>query len=342
MTAGADRMATSQTQGVSAAAASTASNYMYQPQPTQHFQPHHPLLGGEQNSSVGGGMSVYHPVTSSPAANSGYRTLQLPKQRGTHHQNNFAVLSLQQQKQFQPHVLHYQKHHQPSHIHHGTLRSMPQSAFNVTTTPQTSTSIVMKQGYVTIPRKPRTPSWTPSLTSTMTADYPLITSPTPSYIGAIGIGSSLPGTDTSNTVAAEPVYDNLGLRTTASGHSALDLDKIAAAAAAASSSSTLPSPLSSTFPMKDRPLPATPKVQAASETADSFPTQLVFNTEAESLYGSRTIPIGADGTPRTMKIPPRPPPKPKKKTANSASSIPTTIFTSEHLFEDECEDGTEV
>lgn len=249
-------------------------------------------------SPVSSPIYQHHPALYQ-GANSGYRTLQLPKQR------SMAL------------------HHQPQ-------RS--QSPF--TPAPIIYPAVVMKQGYVTIPRKPRTPSWTPSLTaSTMTADYPL-TSPAMS------------------PDLVEPVYDNLGLRTTASGNSVLNLNKIAAAAAAAANGH-------GKFPMKDRPLPATPRTyQPIAETTQSLPPHLQTGAstanhsdmshsfggsgygydDTEALYVSRPIATITNGgtAERTAKVPPRPPPKPKKKTA-AATANGTT-----QLFEDECEDGTEV
>lgn len=223
--------------------------------------------------------------------NSGYRTLQLPKQR------NMVI-------------------HQP--------RS--QSPF--TPAPILFPAVVLKQGYVTIPRKPRTPSWTPSLTaSTMTADYPL-TSPAMS------------------PDLVEPVYDNLGRRTTASGNSALNINKLTDSGSGGASSSK--------FPMKDRPLPATPRAyEPISESHHTLPPHLQSSTmdnmsygggydDTEALYVSRPIAtIMNGGAERSVKIPPRPPPKPKKK-SNQASSSTTAADGTSQLFEDECEDGTEV
>lgn len=259
-------------------------------------------------SPVSSPIYQHHPAMYQ-GTNSGYRTLQLPKQR------NMALSHNQQRSQ---------------------------SPF--TPAPIIYPAVVMKQGYVTIPRKPRTPSWTPSLTaSTMTADYPL-TSPAMS------------------PDLVEPVYDNLGLRTTASGNSVLNLNKIAAAAAAAAASA---SSLNGKFPMKDRPLPATPRnniTAAAYEPiaeSHSLPPHLLqysnsnnnstdmsqsyggyqHDDDTEALYVSRhPIATITNGVERTAKVPPRPPPKPKKKTVVAAGMG----NGSTQLFEDECEDGTEV
>lgn len=259
-------------------------------------------------SPVSSPIYQHHPALYQ-GTNSGYRTLQLPKQRS-------MALS------------------------HGQQRS--QSPF--TPAPIIYPAVVMKQGYVTIPRKPRTPSWTPSLTaSTMTADYPL-TSPAMS------------------PDLVEPVYDNLGLRTTASGNSVLNLNKIAAAAAAAAASASH----NGKFPMKDRPLPATPRTNITAAAYEpiaeshSLPPHLLQHSsnnttdmsqsygggggyhddDTEALYVSRQpIATITNGMERTTKVPPRPPPKPKKKTMVAAAG---TANGSTQLFEDECEDGTEV
>lgn len=198
--------------------------------------------------------------------------------------------------------------------------------------------VVMKQGYVTIPRKPRTPSWTPSMNSTATtAELLPPTSPT-------SVTSDLPAT------TAEPVYDNLGLRTTASGNSTLKLNKAAKGGGGASS----------TYSMKNRPLPATPGGQTAS--AGSANSSSTSNYESipevgsgqsamlEAIYG-RTAAAGPGSSSSRSKVPPRPPPKPKKKPSNLAmspgaapsgnSGMASTSSTSP-LFADEGDDGTEV
>lgn len=166
------------------------------------------------------------------------------------------------------------------------------------------TPVVMKQGYVTIPRKPRTPSWTPSLSSTLT-DFPP-TSPT----------------STMSSELAEPVYDNLGLRTTASG-------------VGKSMQSSMPG---NPYSMKDRPLPATPanrEIAAIDEANQLSATKL---DDKDALYLSRVPTIVKGGADKTVKVPPRPPPKPKKKKLPINGSNGSTS----QLFEDEGEDGTEV
>lgn len=167
------------------------------------------------------------------------------------------------------------------------------------------TPVVMKQGYVTIPRKPRTPSWTPSLSSTMT-DFPP-TSPT------LTMSSEL----------AEPVYDNLGLRTTASG-----VGKPAQSPG-------------NPYSMKDRPLPATPaNIREITSIDEVIATSMPNVDDKDALYLSSRGPTIVKGTAdKAVKVPPRPPPKPKKKKLpiNGNGNGSTS-----QLFEDEGEDGTEV
>lgn len=177
---------------------------------------------------------------------------------------------------------------------------------------------MFKQGYVTIPRKQRTGSWAPSIAS----DYQ--TSP-----------NSPPSTTTTNTTTTElcePVYDNLGLRTTAAGNSSLNLNKIPGSI----KNGTLPSPGANLkYSMKDRPLPATPLAMNGS-------------LRGESLYSSATL---------EKKVPPRPPPKPKKKPILDSSTSPDggmiisqqivvpiqhRITSNGRHIEEEGEDGTEV
>lgn len=166
--------------------------------------------------------------------------------------------------------------------------------------------VLPRHGYVTIPRRPRAPSW-----------------------------SSSP---TSPTEVLEPVYDNLGLRTTADGSSKLSLNK---------------SPESALSSMRGRPLPSTPGTshygtiqrstpnilagspldRAAPEGAAEWPIKLADQNldDSHSLLVQQPQQQASTSNTLGRKIPPRPPPKPKKKSANG----PT-------LYEDEGEDGTEV
>lgn len=168
---------------------------------------------------------------------------------------------------------------------------------------------LMKQGYVTIPRKPRAGSWAPAVVSEL----------------------SSPTSPTTTLEIAEPVYDNLGLRTTAGG-SILNLTKLQQ-----QTNKSLTSPGANLkYSMKDRPLPATP----AS-----------LNNGDHNLNGSIREPLYSSSSNSERKVPPRPPPKPKKSNAvvdmmsttmqTLSQSNPQRITTNGH-FEDEGEDGTEV
>jgi hypothetical protein len=221
--------------------------------------------------------------------------------------------------------------------------------------------VVLKQGYVTIPRKPRTPSWTPSAATN--SEY-------------------APSSPTSNE---EPVYDNLGLRTTISGNSILNLNKLLSA-----NNATVK------YTMKDRPLPATPNVAGMKDSANNnnllnsnnnltnnnnrnsgisklyepiqqvLPSSFVSVNEShldtEPLYTTSSITpkiVSGGGNladkPINQKVPPRVPPKPKKRVSSEEGNSSSTILLSNsqnsqfetsnsHFdkFEDETEDGTEV
>lgn len=211
--------------------------------------------------------------------------------------------------------------------------SRTQSPFSPTavTTPVVS----QRQGYVTIPRRPRVPSWS--------------SAPTPTLEDAM--------------CKPEPVYDNLGPRTTADGSSVLSLTrKVALETTPRSTRPLAPSPLytSHTLPHKTklnhvylsireneephfhaakestgviRPLPlqCSPSKETEPPTTDSKRASWVSKHAPESGILKKTAndTISSSSTPSTTKpkVPPKPPPKPKK---------------SGPLFEDEGEDGTEV
>ncbi|XP_063233458.1 leucine-rich repeat-containing protein 24-like [Bacillus rossius redtenbacheri] len=151
----------------------------------------------------------------------------------------------------------------PPHLLFGTLPySRSQSPF----------SPRHHQGYVTIPRRPRVPSW----------------------------GSAHDGLG----LRLEPVYDNLGPRTTADGSSVLSLNALGS-------------------PAESTPLRCPPIEEQPSASPGDW---------------ARAPPEGASLRKRPQerppqKIPPRPPPKPRKL----AVEVPPGP-----LFEDEGEDGTEV
>lgn len=166
------------------------------------------------------------------------------------------------------------------------------------------TAMMKQQGYVTIPRKPRTPSWAPSISSTNTNTTNL-----DSFVRNGGrMTPTSPTSMASSSVALdrdidEPVYDNLGMRTSASGHSAQNVNKAGR-----------------NYTMKDRPLPATPGQQ----------TPVGGVSYAEPLYDSN----------KPKKVPPLPPPKPQKKKMSVMSNGSGTNVS--QLYQDEGDDGTEV
>ncbi|KZC14383.1 Reticulon-4 receptor [Dufourea novaeangliae] len=193
----------------------------------------------------------------------------------------------------------------PSNQYPAAFKTLPHNRsvtpYGVTAS-STIAPVMPRHGYVTIPRRPRAPSWSS-------------------------------GPPTSPTDGLEPVYDNLGLRTTADGSSVLSLNKS-------------PEPLAS---MRNRPLPGTPSShygtiqrstpnilasspldRSAPEGAAEWPTKLADeSTDSNHILGQQPQQQSSSNT-LGRKVPPRPPPKPKKKSANGP------------LYEDEGEDGTEV
>lgn len=283
---------------------------------------------------------IYH-HNAYAAQQAGYRTLQHPKNR------NLAIIN-RTSSPFQPAPILY-------------------------------APIVMKQqGYVTIPRKPRTSSWAPSIASTL-VDFPP-TSPTSTI---------------STELAIDPIYDNLGLRTSASGHSALSVSKqMKGQPMAVSVSGTIDhqnqtaGPSYTSMSMKDRPLPATPRIYEPIQEQQIFPnggelsgmndeTELLFNKSIEPhpiIVSANAInnnvisnistsnsnlsnsnnnnPTTNGAVDKSMaqstshsKVPPRPPPKPKKKMPTISAITENPELAADgaaQLFQDECEDGTEV
>ncbi|XP_011499395.1 PREDICTED: uncharacterized protein LOC105363411 isoform X2 [Ceratosolen solmsi marchali] len=185
-------------------------------------------------------------------------------------------------------------------------------------------SSMPRHGYITIPRRPRAPSW-----------------------------SSGPPISSTEREILEPVYDNLGRRTTADGSSVPSLNKS-------------PEPGLS---MRGRPLPSTPNTPSSSSPHNALslprpPRNLQLNrsapegaaewttnhideqqqqqrrqsqsdNESEHSQTSTIMTKTLDNCPNanalSRKVPPRPPPKPKKKNSTNGP-----------LYEDEGEDGTEV
>ena len=167
--------------------------------------------------------------------------------------------------------------------------------------------VLPRQGYVTIPRRPRAPSWSS--------------------------GPPISPTETDELV--EPVYDNLGQRTTADGSSAISLNKS-------------PEPAGG-GPMRNRPLPGTPNQQTISHSAQRSALNISpldraapegaaeWSAKIDDEMDNRNLQQQQQQQPHSVgfgslgrKVPPRPPPKPKKKSNNGP------------LYEDEGEDGTEV
>lgn len=281
------------------------------------------------------------------AQQAGYRTLQHPKNR------NLAIIN-RTSSPFQPAPILY------------------------------APIVMQQQGYVTIPRKPRTSSWAPSIASTL-VDFPP-TSPTSTI---------------STELAIDPIYDNLGLRTSASGHSALSVNKqlslkaqqqlLQQPIAAVSVCGSMDQTAGPSYTMRDRPLPATPRIYEPIQEQQIFPnggelsgmndeTELLFNKSIEphpiivsanainnntisnistsntnlsncnnnnpSTNGTvdKTATTTAAAAAASSKVPPRPPPKPKKKmpTISAITENPELAADGAHLFQDECEDGTEV
>lgn len=239
-----------------------------------------------------------------------------------------------------------------SPIYSGTL------PYNRSQSPFNSRPALPPSGYVTIPRRPRVPSWAGSAAaSTPTGGHPALDDP-------LGVGR-----------ICEPVYDNLGPRTTADGSSVLSLTKaVAASDAQAATALHRPTPqYSQTLPHKSKlhasggggpvrprfvnavsdvngcrvPSPA-PRSPDRTNGGATLPPTSVHNAlppnysplvEMDTRNRSSWAPSRV-GTPETgvlkpasqtsvkRKVPPKPPPKPKMKTGP--------------LFEDEGEDGTEV
>lgn len=187
---------------------------------------------------------------------------------------------------------------------YGTLPySRSQSPF---TSPLGQPVRIPRQGYITIPRRPRQ-SW-----------------------------SSEPP---SSTDICEPLYDNLGLRTTASGNSVLSLNKIGAGEPSTPRGPRPLYPLSPTIPdpiaehHEAPPMATTLPRSASAQKANLDVLRNNWARSPEQQIDSRresTASLIPNSDGKTSKVPPRPPPKPKKRTSTGP------------LFEDEGEDGTEV
>ncbi|XP_066592806.1 leucine-rich repeat-containing protein 24 [Prorops nasuta] len=145
--------------------------------------------------------------------------------------------------------------------------------------------VMSRHGYVTIPRRPRAPSWSS-------------------------------GPPTSPTEVLEPVYDNLGLRPTADGSSVASLNKSPEPAGFVRR--VLPGTPSSNYGTIQRSTPnilaSSPFDRAAPEGAPEWPSKLPDEPPELEHPSQQQSSIGA--TILARKIPPRPPPKPRKKAAN--------------------------
>ncbi|KAK9875816.1 hypothetical protein WA026_009602 [Henosepilachna vigintioctopunctata] len=155
---------------------------------------------------------------------------------------------------------------------------------------------VPRQGYVTIPRRPRQQSWS--------SEPPEI---------------------------AQPLYDNLGVRSTATGSSMNSLNK----ADTPKANRMLPAIPTNCDPIAEHDSPPSASVTLPrnmnQKLSPSRTNWARANAEAfQSPDRRNSLSIFPASDQKLSKIPPRPPPKPKKNT-------PTRP-----LFEDEGEDGTEV
>lgn len=204
--------------------------------------------------------------------------------------------------------------HSPSYDHSNALyRTLPYSRSH---SPFASNGVqplarVSRPGaYVTIPRRPRS-SW----------------SSEPPNMPEVG----------------EPLYDNLGLRTTAKGASALSLNKLDATSPAGTPTRTArpnmpllsPQPCDTIAEHESPPraltastLPRNLAAHRALSPQFDLRSSWARSSDTDSRRDSTASLIPTDG--KSPKIPPRPPPKPKKRTSTGP------------LFEDEGEDGTEV
>ncbi|XP_064556264.1 uncharacterized protein kek5 [Drosophila montana] len=205
---------------------------------------------------------IYGTTTIATANHNGFMTLQHPKTR------NLALIATansrhQQQQQL---AAAFQQQQQQQQQQLGSSSSSSASPFlpaPVVYSP--ASAVVMKQGYMTIPRKPRVPSWAPSTSNAAAAaaqlqqlgEFQSPTSPNPSETG----------TATTVELQAEPVYDNLGLRTTAGGNSTLNLHKAQSAQAALGGQGGGNG--GQQYSMRDRPLPATPSLTSVASTSAS-------------------------------------------------------------------------
>ncbi|KAF4533056.1 hypothetical protein B566_EDAN002619 [Ephemera danica] len=185
--------------------------------------------------------------------------------------------------------------------------------------------VTSRQGYVTIPRRPRAPSW------------------------------AAPPRPGDPLLKAEPIYDNLGPRTTADGSSILSLNKTGDGTLPRTPNRTHVRPLPSTptsplpmyyDPIEEVPSPAPIRHNKNPPKPRTSPTKKIVVIPTKKMLEappirSSPIPTSQDGGRKTpVKIPPKVPPKPKKKPINGENGgLEKGAAT---LYEDDGEDGTEV
>ncbi|SPP90073.1 Hypothetical predicted protein [Drosophila guanche] len=161
---------------------------------------------------------IYGTTTISAATN-GFMTLQHPKAR------NLALIASNNSRQHQQIA---------AALHHQQAAASPFLPAPVVYSPTTAVLGSQHVGSINIP-------WNTA------SDFQSPTSPNPSETG----------TETTAELQAEPVYDNLGLRTTAGGNSTLNLPKALGAQGA-----------QQLYSMRDRPLPATPSLTSVVSAAN--------------------------------------------------------------------------
>lgn len=125
----------------------------------------------------------------------------------------------------------------------------------------------------------------------------------------------------------EPLYDNLGVRTTATGSSMQNINRVGEGLSTPKGNRTFPLSPTQIDPIVENETAMTlPRITAVQRALSPTWTR---NNQQETSRRDSTVSLPTpDG--RIKKVPPAPPPKPNKR----ASTRP--------LFEDEGEDGTEV
>ncbi|EDW26911.1 GL14527 [Drosophila persimilis] len=176
---------------------------------------------------------------------------------------------------------------------------------------------------------------------TQLSEFQSPTSPNPSETG----------TATTAELRAEPVYDNLGLRTTAGGNSTLNLHKALGAQGAQQQ-----------YSMRDRPLPATPSLTSVASAANVSKIyepihELIHAAAAAATAATATAPLslrnrvshfgsmGSMGQLRARRKIGKDIHQDHHRSPKKKMSVTTTRSgqgSTSQLFDDEGEDGTEV